>query len=205
MNMHTHVILGTIMAGALVGCMSNDAATDSVASRQDATVALAAAPDSPEGDLPVTLDECPRAVQKTIRAHLDGGDIIELERTTDHGEVLFEVDVRHDDRIVEFDVAENGAFRGYEADDDSDDAFEADDDDDVDEMEEAIPLDQLPAHIVDAALAAVPGIELTEAEIEREGDARIYEVEGVLDGVEYEIEIDDAGVVLEIETDENDD
>lgn len=97
---------------------------------EDADVAIGAMPaDLSESDVPVSLEECPAAVQATIRAHLDGGEITELERTTDHGEVLYEVDVRTADGVVEFDVAEDGTFRGYEADDDDDD----EEDDDRDE------------------------------------------------------------------------
>jgi hypothetical protein len=98
---------------------------------EDADVAIGAmSADLSETDAPIALDECPLAVQETIKAHLDGGTITELERTTDHGEVLYEVDLRTDDGVVEFDVAEDGTFRGYELDDDDDDESEDDDSDD---------------------------------------------------------------------------
>ena len=84
----------------------------------------------------VTLEECPAAVQQTINARLDGGTIKEIERTTDHGEVLYEVDVQGVDGVVEFDVAEDGTFRGFEEDDDADDSEDDEDDDDGNDDED---------------------------------------------------------------------
>ena len=167
-------------------------------------------------DQVVTLSECPAEVQTTIQAHLHGGAIKEIERTTDHGEVLYEVDVTTDEGVIEFDVAEDGTFRGYEEDDD-DDAGEDedgpeddmgldDDDDDGDEDdEEEIPLADVPDNIMQAALAAVPGLVLEEAAIERDGDTVTYELEGEAGGKEYEIEVSGAGEVLEVEVDEDED
>ncbi len=86
-------------------------------------------------DVQVTLEECPAAVQATILDHADGAPIVEIERTTEHGETLFEVDAQGREGIFEFDVAEDGTFRGIEADDDDDgdDDDDADDDDDDDD------------------------------------------------------------------------
>lgn len=105
---------------SLAGCKGNQSA-----SAGSSVPASAMA----EGDVVVLLEDCPRAVQATIGAHVDDGMLMEIERTTDHGEVLYEVDVRIDGRVVEFDVAEDGTFRGYEDEDDEGD----DDDDDSDE------------------------------------------------------------------------
>ena len=111
------------------------------------------------------------------------GTIKEIERTTDHGEVLYEVDVQNAAGVFEFDVAEDGTFRGFE--------------------EEEIPLSEVPDHVKIAAIAAVPGLVLKEAERERDGDTIVYELEGEANGKEYEVEISAAGEVLEIETDED--
>lgn len=160
-----------------------------------------------EGDVIVTFEECPAAVQATIRDHLDGGELVEIERTTDHGEVLFEVDVRGDEGIFEFDVAEDGAFRGYEEDgpDEDDDDPEDPDDGDEDDDEEEIPLSEVPQVVKDAAMAAVPGLVLEEASRETEDGTVIYDLEGEADGKEYEIEVTEAGEVLEVEEDKDDD
>jgi hypothetical protein len=68
-----------------------------------------------------------------------------------------------------------------------------------DEIE--IPMQEVPELVLTAALDAMPGIKLSEAEYEMENGQQVYELEGELDGVEYEIEISSAGEVLEIEED----
>jgi len=60
-------------------------------------------------------------VQETILAIVGVGAIDEIERTTDHGEVLYEVDATGDEGEFEFDVAEDGTFHGFEDEDDDDD------------------------------------------------------------------------------------
>ena len=67
------------------------------------------------------------------------------------------------------------------------------------EGEKAIPLSEVPAPALAAARAAVAGIVLTEAEMEKEGGQVIYEIEGNANGSEYEIEVTAEGEVLEVE------
>ena len=101
-----------------------------------------------DADERVRLEECPAAVRTTIenamarQARLSGGAITEIERTTDHGRILFEVDVKTEDGIVEFDVAADGTFVGFEdggpededdGEDPEDEADEADEDDEEDD------------------------------------------------------------------------
>lgn len=66
-------------------------------------------------------------------------------------------------------------------------------------IEEKIPLSNVPASVIDAANAAVPGGEITEVEMEVEDGETIYEVEKVVDGVEYDIDVTADGVVKEVE------
>ena len=72
------------------------------------------------------------------------------------------------------------------------------------ENEKEIPLDKVPSAVLEAAQKAVPGIELTEAEVERTIKGLVYEIEGTLDGKEYEIEVSSNGKVLEIEEEDED-
>lgn len=75
----------------------------------------------------VDLEDCPEVVQGTINSHLGGGAIKEIERTTDHGRVLYEVDVLTPGGVVEFDVTEDGTFLlEPDADDQDDPEDEAD-------------------------------------------------------------------------------
>ena len=72
--------------------------------------------------------------------------------------------------------------------------------------EERIPLDEVPENVIAAAENAVEGITLTEAEIEKvKKNIVIYELEGVADGVKYEIEVTSEGKVIEVEKDDDDD
>ena len=77
--------------------------------------------------------------------------------------------------------------------------------DDDDEEEVEVPLDQVPSSVKAAALAALPGLVLKEAEMEIEDGVTVYELEGEVDGVEYEVEVTADGEVLEIERDDEDD
>ncbi len=68
--------------------------------------------------------------------------------------------------------------------------------------EEDIALAGLPPAVVRSAQQAVPGITLSEAEQMRDGKALVYELEGYVDGKEYEISVNANGEVLEVEEDD---
>jgi hypothetical protein len=70
--------------------------------------------------------------------------------------------------------------------------------------ETEIPLEKVPDVVRQAVLEAVPGIELLEAEVEEENGHLVYELEGVLDGKTYEIEVTEDGEVLKVEQDDGD-
>ncbi len=73
------------------------------------------------------------------------------------------------------------------------------------EGEKEIPLSQVPKEAVAAAQSAVEGITLTEAEVEEEKGQTVYELEGMANGIEYEIEVTADGKVLEVEQEIEDD
>ena len=73
------------------------------------------------------------------------------------------------------------------------------------DCEKDIALSEVPEAALTAAKAAVPGITLTEAEVEVEAGTTTYEVEGIADGKEYEIEVTPDGKVLEVEEEDDDD
>jgi hypothetical protein len=79
----------------------------------------------------------------------------------------------------------------------------SDDDDDDDDDDQVIAVSALSSTIIDAVTAAVPGIVITEAEMEGDG----YCVHGTVDGEFVEVEVDADGKVGEIEygDDEDDD
>lgn len=73
------------------------------------------------------------------------------------------------------------------------------------EDEKEIPLSQVSAAAMEAAENTVENITITEAEIEEEEDGQtVYELEGIANGVEYEIEVTADGKVLEVEQEDED-
>ncbi len=80
-----------------------------------------------------------------------------------------------------------------------------DDDDDAAEQETEIAVAEVPSFIRDAAIAAVPGVTLLEAEREVAADGSVtYTLAGPRDGVRHEIEVAADGTVIEVETDDED-
>ena len=71
------------------------------------------------------------------------------------------------------------------------------------EDERPIALADVPAPAREAAAGAVEGIELTGAEVEREGGQLVYELKGTADGKKYEIEVTADGKILEVEPDDD--
>jgi len=74
-----------------------------------------------------------------------------------------------------------------------------------DKDEKKIPISQVPTEAVEAAQSAVKGIILTEAEIEEQEGITVYELEGMANGIEYEIEVTADGKVLDVEQEDEDD
>ncbi|MEE2758998.1 MAG: PepSY domain-containing protein, partial [Candidatus Thermoplasmatota archaeon] len=77
----------------------------------------------------------------------------------------------------------------------------------VEEEDEEIdvPVDELPDNIKEAVEAAVPGGDITEAELEMEDGEQVYEVTVEKDGQEFEVEVSKDGDVLEVELEEEED
>jgi uncharacterized membrane protein YkoI len=68
--------------------------------------------------------------------------------------------------------------------------------------DEEIDLADVPANVMAAAEAAVPGIRITEAEVEKKKGEMVYELEGEADGVEYEIKVNADGTVRKVKEDD---
>ncbi len=62
--------------------------------------------------------------------------------------------------------------------------------------DQPVPVNEVPDKVIQAAQQALPGITITEAELE---NPEVYDLEGTLDGIEYEIDVSINGVVLDIE------
>jgi uncharacterized membrane protein YkoI len=71
--------------------------------------------------------------------------------------------------------------------------------------EEKLSLDAVPKPVIDAAMAAVPGLVIEQAERELEKGVVVYDLEGKAGGVRVEVEVTAEGKVLEVERGEDDD
>ena len=76
--------------------------------------------------------------------------------------------------------------------------------DELFENEKEVPLSEVPAAAVAAAQGAVAGIELAEANVEKEDGQMVYDIEGTANGKEYTIEVTAEGEVLEVEEETED-
>jgi uncharacterized membrane protein YkoI len=56
----------------------------------------------------VTLDQCPAAVQDTIKKEAAGGTIQEIEKETKGGVTIYEAEIVKDGKTVEIEVAADG-------------------------------------------------------------------------------------------------
>jgi uncharacterized membrane protein YkoI len=71
--------------------------------------------------------------------------------------------------------------------------------DEMFEHEKEVPLSDVPAVALKAAQGAVDGINITEAEMEKEDGQTVYVFEGDANGRKYEIEVTPEGKINEIE------
>jgi ABC-type Zn2+ transport system substrate-binding protein/surface adhesin len=167
-------------------------------------------------DQELALDRVPakvrQAAMKAVKgitleeAEVEAVLIFELEGTV--GEKEYEIEITAEGQVLaveieevetEEDDAENDGKKGESRDDDEeDDAGEEDDDEAEHELE--IPVSSVPKAVMAAALKAVKGIRLTEAEVE---SVLVYELEGTASGKEYEIEITAEGEVIEVEAEDD--
>lgn len=70
-----------------------------------------------------------------------------------------------------------------------------------DDFDNDIPKNEVPANVLSAAKAEIPGFILEEADLQQRGAARLFELQGRANGHPYEIDITADGRVLRIERD----
>ncbi len=75
-------------------------------------------------------------------------------------------------------------------------------DDDLDDDDTPIALSAVPRHVMDAALAALPGVTFDAAETEGSASGTVYDLEGTLNGERWEVEVLSDGTVIEVERDD---
>jgi len=156
----------------------------------------------------VPLDDLPPAVQKTIKSHLQGGVIQEIELATEKERKVYEVEILKDGQEIEFLVSSDGKYLGRareEMEEDAENEAGAEEDEDEKEEyedaanEEKIALSDAPEKVREAVKKIIGKNPLKQMERETEDGVVIYEAEYVAEGVVHSVGLSENGDVLEIE------
>jgi hypothetical protein len=170
------------------------------------------AEDNDDNEVNVTLDEVPAAVKAAILKATEGATIEEIEKETENGQEVFEVEAVVRDVEFELTFDANGNLLEFEIEDEGDDddgddeedeaeeEEDADDEegeeDDADDDEESIPLSDVPPKARAAILAHAGAAEIAEVEVEEEGGVKFYEAEWTVDGAEHEVVVSAEGELV---------
>ncbi|MCL6519898.1 MAG: hypothetical protein K6T99_08700 [Armatimonadetes bacterium] len=73
-------------------------------------LAFSKAGDKAKNEKQVTLDQCPPAVQDTIKAWASGGVIKEIERETKNAKTIYEAEILKDGKTIKIKVAEDSTL-----------------------------------------------------------------------------------------------
>jgi uncharacterized membrane protein YkoI len=158
----------------------------------------------PEDDEVVQLSNLPAAVQRTIREHAKGGEIEQIERSSDDGKVVYEVEVEGAHGDFEFMVGADGAYLGEdheEADDDNGDGPRNGGDEDADEEHaEVIKLTDAPNAVRNAFSRLSGGAAASKVERITDEEVTKYEIEFAANGGTASLTLADTGDLLERES-----
>jgi uncharacterized membrane protein YkoI len=128
-------------------------------------VLLAAVARADEKDKKVPLDKVPKAVMDAIKARFPGGEVTSVEKETEDGNVVYDVELKHKGRKYEMDIREDGT---------------------VIEIEKEIPAKDLPEAVSKALDAKYPKATIKEV-------MEIYKVKGKEEKLaEYEVTLETA-------------
>ena len=147
------------------------------------------------GDEEVSLRQVPAAVRATIEKHAGQGEIVEIEREMEGGQVVYAAEVIVNGKEMEFLISATGEYLGAEVEDEDGDEDEEGEYDD----EESIPWEQLPQAVQDALGKALPDVQITELTQEVEDGFLVYEAAYETNGREHELELTEGGEIIETE------
>ncbi len=149
----------------------------------------------------VTLDQLPAAVMVALLRDAGTGEILEIVREIEGDRVIFEARIRNGGRVVEIEFAADGTVLEREDADDDDEAHDDDDgeaDDDEDEEAAGMPARDLPP-AARQALAELVGHDDFVAWVERMHGLTVYEARWEANGRQFEAEVTEDGLLLELE------
>lgn len=159
----------------------------------------------PKDDEVVQLSNLPAAVQRTIREHAKGGEVEQIERSSDDGKVVYEVEVESARGDFEFVVAADGAYLGEdheEADDDHDEGrsnYGGTENND-DEHAEVVNLDDTPNAVRTAFSRLSGGAAASRVERISAEEVTKYEIEFAANIGTASLTLADTGELLERES-----
>jgi uncharacterized membrane protein YkoI len=155
-----------------------------------------------ENEQDINIKQLPPAVVKTVMRIFPEGDIIEAEKETEHGKVSYDVSVRNGERLYSVETDSNGILKEVEREKrDKGDRKEGKDDKDEKEIKSA----DLPAAVRAAAMSAVPGGVISDADWQKDDGVMMYEVDVKVNGVEKEVLIKADGTVVKVSIEDDDD
>jgi len=143
----------------------------------------------------VTLKDCPKVVQKTLKRESKAAKIVEIEKEEVDGKTIYEAEVMIDGKEYDVAVAPCGTLlskilEGAE----EEDGEEADAEEEEEEVE--VKLADLPKSVRKTLMRESGGGAIEEIEREQEGGKTVFEAEVEIDEREYEIEIAKDGTLL---------
>ncbi len=177
-----------------------------------------------ENEKKISVSECPKAVQKTLKKEVGDGKVVDVDVRTIKGVAIYESEIRLGDLEYDLVIRGDGTLLsklleadGQDADSkDADDDEEGDDEEDgedADEKEAVKPvrMEDLPKAVAKTLKREARGGEVEKIEKETEGGKVVYEAEvefETKDGEQaYEIQIAEDGKLLKkvLEADEDED
>lgn len=126
----------------------------------------------------VSLSQIPPPARAVIEKLTAGGQIKSIDKETQDGKAIYDVEAKVGDKDVEYDVAEDGAILTNE---------------------ESVAYDSLPAEVKTAVQNYFGSAEGLKASKEMEKGKTFYEVEGSKAGSKVALRLSDTGKVLEEE------
>jgi len=126
----------------------------------------------------VSLSQIPSPARAVIEKLTAGGQIKSIDKETQDGKAIYDVEAKVGDKDVEYDVAEDGAILTNE---------------------ESVAYDSLPAEVKTAVRNYFGSADGLKASKEMEKGKTFYEVEGSKAGSKVALKLSDTGKILEEE------
>ena len=143
----------------------------------------------------IALEDVPAPVRAAIEQQAVGGRIVEVEKETKGGEVVYEAEVKQDGRETDILVSSSGEVLGQEPEEDGDDDRDDDGDDDAGDGEK-VPFRDLPDGVQETLNKSYAGVQFYGLSREMENGHEVYEAAYREGEIEHELSLTADGYVL---------